>query len=146
MQADIQVRSSHLHLITDTEQIQAAINQELFADQKKVLIIKGRPAIDAVAAIYKEFSVRRDLAGSPFRLSHKERGIMATDQWGEVSKVNIRDFKRFIQSWFSLAELTSYDGKPALVLIKELPTMMVPTYAQGRFVSSEMLAPFSWID
>jgi hypothetical protein len=146
MQAEVRVVASHLRLVQSQEQIAAAVSGDLFIDGKRVLIIKGASAAEAVEKIYKEFSVRRDLAGNPFRLSHRERGIMATDQWGEVSKVNIRDFKRFIQSWFSLAELTSYDGKPPLVLIKELPTMMVPTYAQGRFVTAEMLAPFSWID
>jgi hypothetical protein len=99
-----------------------------------------------VARIYREFSIRKDLAGNRFRLSHREKGIMATDQWGEVSKVNIRDFKRFIQSWFTLAELTTYENKPALVLVKELPTMMVPTYCQGRFCSPEMLAGMEWVD
>jgi len=48
--------------------------------------------------------------------------------------------------WFTLAELTTYDKKPALVLIKELPTMMVPTYCQGRFVDASMLEPFQWVD
>jgi hypothetical protein len=146
MQADIRVVASHLNLITSPEQIDAAINGDLYVDLKRVLIIKGRPAVEAVARIYGEFGIRKDLAGNSFRLSHRERGIMATDQWGEVSKVNIRDFKRFIQSWFTLAELTTYENKPALVLIKELPTMMVPTYCQGRFVDTSMLEPFQWVD
>jgi hypothetical protein len=146
MQAEVRVVASHLRLVQSPEQIAAAVSGDLFIDGKRVLIIKGASTAEAVEKIYKEFSVRRDLAGHPFRLSHKERGIMATDQWGEVSKVNIRDFKRFIQSWFSLAELTTHDGKPALILIKEFPTMLVPTYAQGRFVTAEMLEPFSWVD
>jgi hypothetical protein len=146
MQAEVLVKASHLHIITSQEQIDAAIRHELYHNQKQVLIYKGRPAVEAVRAIFKEFSVRKDLTNRPFRLSHRDRGIYATDAWGEVSKISPRDFCRFVSSWFSLAELTTYDGKPALVLAKELPSMMVPTFFQGRFVDATMLAPFQWID
>jgi hypothetical protein len=98
MQGDIRVVASHLNLVQAPDQIEAAITKDLYFDRKKVLIIKGRPAVEAVAAIYKEFSVRKDLAGNAFRLSHKEKSVMATDQWGEISKVNMKDFKRFIQA------------------------------------------------
>jgi hypothetical protein len=146
MEASVLVRASHLHLILSPEQIDAAIRHELYHNQKPVLIYKGRPAVEAVRRIYKEFSVRTDLTNRPFQLSHRERGIMMTDQWGTVSKVSPRDFRRFLSSWFSLAELTTYDNKPALVLAEGLPLMMVPTFFQGRFADSEMLAPFSWVD
>jgi hypothetical protein len=83
MQAEVRVVASHLRLVQSQDQIAAAVSGDLFIDGKRVLIIKGASAAEAVEKIYKEFSVRRDLAGNPFRLSHRERGIMATDQWGE---------------------------------------------------------------
>jgi hypothetical protein len=146
MEAEVLVRASHLHLITSAEQIDAAIDGELYHNQKLVLIYKGRPSVESVRRIYKEFSVRKDLTNHPFKLSHRERGIMMTDHWGEVSKVSPRDFCRFIAFWFQLAELTTHDGKPALVLAKELPIMMVPTFFQGRFADASMLEPFTWVD
>jgi hypothetical protein len=145
-QADVLVKASHLHIITSQEQIDAAIRHELYHNHKEVLIYKGRPTVETVRQIFKEFSVREDLTNRPFRLSHRERGIFATDGWGEVSKIGPRDFCKFVSSWFSLAELTTYENKPALVLAKELPMMMVPTFFQGRFVDAAMLAPFQWID
>jgi hypothetical protein len=142
MEANTRVVASHLTLIQDPEEIEAAKNDQLYLDSKKVLIIKGIPAAQAVATIYKEFSVRKDPTGNPFRLSHAAKGIMHRDQWGEDNKVGIQDFKRYIEHWFTLTELTTYDNKPALVVVKSLPIMMVPTYCQGRFVSPEMLSPF----
>jgi hypothetical protein len=90
IEAEVLRKTSHLHLITSQEQIDAAIRHELYHNQKEVLIYKGRPAAEAVRQIYKEFSVRKDLTNSPFQLSHRERGIMMKDQWGEVSKVSPR--------------------------------------------------------
>jgi hypothetical protein len=144
MQAEVLVRASHLHLITDQSQIDAAIKQELFHNNKKVLIYK--PASEAVGPIFKEFSLRKDLANRPFRLSHKEKSIMATDQWGEVSRLTSKDFSKFVSSWFSLAEFTTFNEKRALVMAKELPLMMVPTYS--RFVTAEILSEsgMEWVD
>jgi hypothetical protein len=146
MEAEVLVKASHLHLITDSEQIAAAIRNELYHNKKQVLIYKGASTVEAVRQIYKEFSVRKDMNNRPFQLSHAERGIMATDQWGEVVKVHPRDFRKYLAAFFSLAELTTYNGKPALVLAKELPLMMVPTFFQGRFAEPSMLEGFSWVD
>jgi hypothetical protein len=146
MEAEVLVRASHLHIITSAEQIEAAIRHELYHNQKEVLIYKGRPAVEAVRAIFRAFSVKKDLTNHPFQLSRRERGIFARDAWGEVSKLSPRDFCRFVSSWFSLADLTTFENRPALVLAKELPIMMVPTFFQGRFCDSDMLAPFSYLE
>jgi hypothetical protein len=144
MEAEVLVRASHLHLIVAQDQIDAAIRRELYHNNKRVLIYK--PAADAVGHIYKEFGARRDLANRPFRLSHKEKSIMATSQWGEIEKLSPKDFCRFISSWFSVAEYTTFNEQRALLMVKELPLMMMLTYS--RFVTSEMLSAsgMEWVD
>ena len=44
MQAEVRVVASHLNLIQSPEQIEAAINSELYLDRRRVLIFKGVPA------------------------------------------------------------------------------------------------------
>src|ERR1700730_17746134 len=92
MEAEVLVKASHLHLILAQAQIDAAIRDELYYNQKPVLIYKGRPPVETVRRIFKEFSLRRDLTNHPFQLSHRDRGIYAVDAWGEVSKISSRDF------------------------------------------------------
>jgi hypothetical protein len=146
MEAEVLVRASHLHLITDPEQIAAALKNELYHNKKPVLIYKGSSTVDAVRQIYNAFRTHKDFNNRPFQLSHAEKGIMASDNWGEVVKLHPRDFRKYIAVFFTLAELTTYNGKPALVLAKELPLMMVPTFFQGRFAEPSMLEGFSWVD
>jgi hypothetical protein len=146
MEAEVLVKASHLHLITSPEQIAAALRNELYYNKKPVLIYKGASTVEAVRQIYKAFSLRKDMNNRPFQLSHAERGIMASDSWCEVTKLNPRDFRKYVEAFFSLVELTTYNGQPALVLAKELPLMMVPTFFQGRFCEPSMLEGFSWVD
>jgi hypothetical protein len=146
MQAQTRVVASHLTLIQDPDQIAAAIANDLFIDGKRALIIRGIPAARTTEVIYQEYSRRTDLTGNSFRLSHREKGLVHKDQWGETNKVGIHDFKRYIEHWFTLTELTTYDNKPALILVKSLPTMLVPTYCQGRFLTPELLSLFQWVD
>jgi hypothetical protein len=146
MEAKSRVVASHLVLIQDPEEIQAAKSNQLYHDGKKVLIIRGIPAAQTLEVIYQEFSKRRDLTGNPFRLSHKAKGLVARDQWGEITKVRLHDFRRFIEHWFCLAELTEYDHKPTLVIAKSLPIMLVPLFSQGRYLTPELLGLFDWID
>jgi hypothetical protein len=146
METEVLVKASHLHLITNEEQIAAAIRNELYYNNKPILIYKGASTVEAVRQVYNAFRVRKDINNRPFQLSHSERGIMGSDIWGEVTRVNPRDLRKYISVFFSLAELTTYNGKPALVLAKELPLMMVPTFFQGRFCEPSMLEGFSWVD
>lgn len=147
MEAEILTVASHLNLIKAPEQIEAGKRGDLYLNKKPVLIIKGASAADAVRRIYLEFSRRNDLTGQPFRLSHKERSIMHRDQWSQDSKVGAQDLRRYIEHFFTLAELTTHNNQPVLVVLKELPVMMVQTFRQGRFVDSSMLAEFKeWID
>src|SRR6202011_1973104 len=133
LEAEVLVRAIHLHLITSPEQIAAAIANELYYNKKPVLIYKGASTVEAVRQVYNAFRVHKDFNNRPFQLSHAERGIMASDYWGEVVKLHPRDFRKYIAAFFTLAELTTYNGQPALVLAKQLPLMMVPTFFQGRF-------------
>lgn len=71
---------------------------------------------------------------------------MASDYRGEVVKLHPRDFRKYIAVFFTLAELTTYNGKPAFVLAKQLPLMMVPTFFQGRFAEPSMLEGYTWVD
>ena len=66
MQADIRIVASHLHLIQSPEHIEAAMNDNLYVENRKVLLIKGFPAAKTAEILYKEFAKRADLRGEPF--------------------------------------------------------------------------------
>jgi hypothetical protein len=99
MQADIQIRASHLHLITEPEQINAAKSGTLFVENRPVLIIRGIPAGETIRAVYALFASRKDLTDSPFRLSRREKGIMAVNQWREYSKLTSKEFAKYLEHW-----------------------------------------------
>jgi hypothetical protein len=146
MQASVQVRASHLHLIESQEQIAAAMSGTLLVHNRPVLVIKGMPAARATEFIYKMFSTRHDLRGGNFHVSHKLKSLVAKDQWDEYSKVGLQDFRRYVEHWFQLATLDEYNGKPALVLTNALPVMLVPLYCQGRYITRELIDLFPSVD
>jgi hypothetical protein len=146
MQAHTRKVASHLILVTDPDEIQAAKDNNLYIENKPALIIRGIPAQDTIRAVYALFATKLDLTGSPFRLSHQEKGIMAKDQWNEYSKVTSRMFSQYLEHWCTLVDLTTYQNKPALVVVNKLSSMLVQLFHQSRFLTVEMLEPFTWVD
>jgi hypothetical protein len=138
--------ASHLILITNEAEIEAAKNNDLYIEDKPVLIIRGIPAQDTIRAVYALFATRKDMTGRGFRLSHREKGIMHTNQWTEYSKLGSREFARYLEHWAILMDLTTYKGKPALVVVPTLHPMLTQLFHQPRYITAEMLAGFSWID
>jgi hypothetical protein len=96
MQADVLVRASHLNLIQNPDQIAAARRNELYLNKKPVMICRGIPAAETVQAVYGIFKTHKDLTGQPFRLSHKEKSITHRDQWGDTSRVGVREFAKYL--------------------------------------------------
>jgi hypothetical protein len=146
MEASTRTVASHLVLIQGEEEIAAAKNNDLYIENKPALIIRGIPAQETIQAVYALFAIKKDLTGASFRLSHKERGIMHRDQWNDYSKLGSRDFAKYLEHWCVLVDLTTYDNKPALVIVKPLPSMLVQLFHQPRYITAEMLAPFTWVD
>lgn len=146
MQASIQTVASHLQLITSPEEIEAAIEGKLFVENKKVLLIKGIPAADTVATIYREFAKRKDHRNHPFQISHKQKGLLMRDQWDELKKVELYDMRKFIEHWFVLAEKTEHNGKPVLLIVTTLPVMSIPLFCQGRYLTRELIDLFPVVD
>jgi hypothetical protein len=146
MQADILVRASHLHLITEPAQIAAAKSGTLFVEKKPVLIIRGIPAGDTIRAVYALFASRTDMTGSPFRLSHREKGMCGVNQWQEYSKLTSKEFAKYLVHWAVLMDLTTYDSQPALVVVRSLPPMLIQLFHQPRYLTESMLSAFQWID
>jgi hypothetical protein len=146
MQATTHKVASHLILITSPDEIAAAKNNELYIEDKPTLIIRGIPTQETIRAVYALFASRKDLTGSPFRLSHREKGICAVNQWREYSKVTSRDFAKYLEHWTVLVDLTTHDGKPALVVVNSLPPMLTQLFHQPRYLTDEMLLAFEWLD
>ena len=146
MQANTRKVASHLTIITDAGEIAAAKNNDLYIDNRPALIIRGIPAGDTIRAVYALFASRTDMTGSPFRLSHREKGICAVNQWKEYSKLTSKEFARYLGHWTVLLDLTSYDGKPALVVVNSLPPMLTQLFHQPRYLTETMLSAFQWID
>jgi hypothetical protein len=146
MQANTRKVASHLILIEDEQEIAAAKNNDLYIENKPALIIRGIPAGDTIRAVYALFASRKDLTGSPFRLSHREKGICAVNQWQEYSKLTSKEFARYLEHWTVLVDLTTYEGKPALVVVNSLPTMLTQLFHQPRYLTETMLSAFQWLD
>jgi hypothetical protein len=140
------VAASHLTLITDQAEIEAAKNNDLYIDGKIALIVRGIPTQDTIRSIYTLFSTRHDMTGSPFRLSHKEKGIVHKDQWSEYSKLDARSYARYLEHFAVLMELIEYRGKPALVVVPKLHPMLTQLFHQPRYLEESMLSAFQWID
>jgi hypothetical protein len=146
MEATTRTVASHLILIQGEQEIAAAKDGILIIDSRPALIIRGIPAQDTIRAVYALFATRKDLTGSPFKLSHREKGIMHRDQWQDYSKLGSREFAKYLEHWTVLLDLSSYNGKPALVVVKSLPAMLAQLFHQPRYITAEMLAEFEWID
>lgn len=146
MEASTRTVASHLILIQGEEEIAAAKNNDLYIENKPTLIIRGIPAQETIRAVYDLFATRKDITGSPFRLSHREKGIMARDQWRDYSKITSREFAKYLEHWCVLVDLTTYDNKPALLVVKSLPPMLTQLFHQPRYLLPSMLEPFTWLD
>jgi hypothetical protein len=146
MQANTQKVASHLILITSPDEIAAAKNNDLYIEGKPTLIIRGIPAGDTIRAVYALFATRKDLTNSPFRLSHREKGICAVNQWREYSKLTSKEFARYLEHWCVLLDLSTYNGKPALVVVPSLTPMLTQLFHQPRYITADMLSAFEWID
>jgi hypothetical protein len=146
MQANTRKVASHLTLIEGEAEIQAAKSNDLYIDNKQTLIIRGIPAGDTIRAVYGLFATKTDMTGSPFRLSHSAKGICAVNQWKEYSKLTSKDFARYLEHWCVLLDLSSYNGKPALIVVPSLPPMLTQLFHQPRYLTEEMLSAFQWID
>jgi hypothetical protein len=146
MQANIRKVASHLTLIENEEEIQAAKNNDLYIENRPALIIRGIPAADTIRAVYAHFASRKDLTGSPFRLSHREKGIFAVNQWKEYSKLTSKEFVKYLEHWCVLVDLNSYNGKPALIVVSSLPPMLTQLFHQPRYLTETMLSAFQWLD
>lgn len=146
MEADVLVRASHLHLITSPEQIEAAKNNNLYVENKKVLLIKNFPAAKAAEVIYREFAKREALQGGRFHVSFKLKSLVAKNQCGEYAKVGIEDFRKYVQHWFQLAEVRECDGKEVLILVNKLSPMAVSLYCQGWYITRTLIDLFPAVD
>jgi hypothetical protein len=146
MDATTQKVASHLILITSPDEIEAAKKNDLYIDKKVALIIRGIPAGDTIRAVYNLFATRKDMTGSPFRLSHREKGICAVNQWSEYSKLTSKEFARYLEHWTVLLDLTTYNDKPALVVVNSLPPMLIQLFHQPRYLTESMLSAFQWSD
>lgn len=146
MEASTRTVASHLILIQGEEEIAAAKNNELYIENKPTLIIRGIPAQETIRAVYALFASRKDMTGQPFRLSHAEKGIMHCDLWQDYSKLGSRDFAKYLEHWCVLVDLTTYDNKPALVVVKSLPPMLTQLFHQPRYLLPSMLEAFTWVD
>jgi hypothetical protein len=71
---------------------------------------------------------------------------MARDQWNEYSKVTSGEFSKYLEHLCTLVDLTSYQNKPALVVVKKLSSMLVQLFHQSRFLTADILSPFKWVD
>ena len=96
MQADIRTVASHLNIIQSPEQIAAAKAGELYVDSRRVLLIKNFSAARAAELIYQEFAIRRDLRGGRFHISHRQKCLVAKDQWDQYSRVGTEDFRQYV--------------------------------------------------
>jgi hypothetical protein len=146
MQANTKKVASHLILITSPEEIAAAKKNDLYIENKPTLIIRGIPAGETIKAVYALFATRKDLTGSPFRLSHREKGICAVNQWREYSKLTSKEFARYLEHWTVLLDLSTYDNKPALIVVPSLPPMLIQLFHQPRYLTETMLSKFQWLD
>jgi hypothetical protein len=124
MQANTRKVASHLILIEGEEEIQAAKDNNLYIDKKPGLIVRGIPAQETIKNVYRHFASRTDMTGSPFKLSHREKGICAVNQWREYSKLTSKEFAR----------------------LNHLPPMLTQLFHQPRYITADMLAAFEWID
>ena len=135
--------------------------EDLCVNGKPILTVKGGSAQELVARVFKEFSVKLDKAGKPFQLSSEHRGIMHTSPYNQSEKITGVRMAEYLTDFFQFVELVhsappqTFDSPPLrggnfqyLKLLTDLPPHVSALLAQGRFLDSEMLAPFKdrWVD
>jgi hypothetical protein len=86
------------------------------------------------------------MTGSPFCLSHKQKGIVHKNQWSDYEKVDARSYARYLEHFAVLMDLIEYRGKPALVVVPTLHPMLTQLFHQPRYLEESMFTGFTWID
>ena len=137
MQANVVKNIQGVDAITNREQVELAKVEDLFVNDKRVLIVRGNDTSQTVGQIFREFANRKDSTGHRFQFSRKPRGITEIDPvWTKPVRVTPPRMENYIKEWFTLAELVSTTALgEILVLTNKIPPHAIPLWVQSRYAA-----------
>jgi hypothetical protein len=147
MEATVQTLRQQISVISNKDEVRAAINGELMLGQKKVLCVKGGNTASMIGQIYSEFARHQDSAGNPFYFSRRLRGLVHTDPiWNSVRKVDGSALADYLLKWFIPVEKVTNNDGDCLVIVDKLSTFFPALVLQSRNITNSIRDLLDWID
>jgi hypothetical protein len=121
--------------ITDSAEVQAAVDGLLTVGGKKLLVTRGGDANNTAGRAFTMFANKTDRTGAKFKFSRSKRGLTEIDPvFKNVVRVTPASMEKYIKEWFVLGELLSTSAGKVIVIVDRLPRMATQLWGQGRFM------------